>query len=77
MAEIFPFRGIRYDPSAVGDLARVVAPPYDVISDADRDELEAASPYNVVRLILGRDEPGDDERSNKYTRARGLLETWQ
>lgn len=77
MAEIFPFRGIRYDPSAVGDLARVVAPPYDVISDADRDMLEAASPYNVVRLILGRDEPGDDERSNKYTRARGLLETWQ
>jgi uncharacterized protein (DUF1015 family) len=77
VAEIAPFRGIRYDQSAVGDLARVVAPPYDVISEANHDVLEAASPYNVVRLILGRDEPGDDERSNKYTRARGLLETWQ
>lgn len=76
MAEIAPFRGTRYDPSAVDDLSLVVAPPYDVITEADRDTLEAASPYNVVRLILGRDEPGDDERSNKYTRARGLLEAW-
>ena len=77
MAEIAPFRGTRYDPSAVDDLSLVVAPPYDVITEADRDALEAASPYNVVRLILGRDEPGDDERSNKYTRARGLLEAWR
>jgi len=77
VAEIAPFRGMRYDPSAVDDLARVVAPPYDVISEADRDALEASSPYNVVRLILGRDEPGDDERSNKYTRAHGLLEAWR
>ena len=76
MAEIAPFRGTRYDPSAVDDLSLVVSPPYDVITEADRDALEAASPYNVVRLILGRDEPGDDERSNKYTRARGLLEAW-
>jgi uncharacterized protein (DUF1015 family) len=77
VAEIAPFRGIRYDPSAVGDLADVVSPPYDVISDAEQDILEEASPYNVVRLILGREERGDDERSNKYTRARGLLEAWQ
>jgi len=76
VAEIAPFRGTRYDPSAVDDLSLVVAPPYDVITEADRDALEVASPYNVVRLILGRDEPGDDERSNKYTRARGLLEAW-
>ncbi|TMK54399.1 MAG: DUF1015 domain-containing protein [Actinobacteria bacterium] len=77
VAEIAPFRGTRYDPSAVDDLSLVVAPPYDVITEADREALEAASPYNVVRLILGRDEPGDDERSNKYTRARGLLEAWR
>jgi uncharacterized protein (DUF1015 family) len=77
VAEIAPFRGTRYDPSAVDDLSLVVSPPYDVITEADREALEAASPYNVVRLILGRDEPGDDERSNKYTRARGLLEAWR
>lgn len=74
--EIAPFRGIRYDPGAVGNLARVVAPPYDVIAEPERDALEAASPYNVVRLILGREEPHDDERSNKYMRARALLEAW-
>jgi uncharacterized protein (DUF1015 family) len=77
VAEIAPFRGIRYDPSAVGDLADVVSPPYDVISDAERGILEETSPYNVVRLVLGHEERGDDERSNKYTRARGLLEAWQ
>jgi uncharacterized protein (DUF1015 family) len=76
VARIAPFRGIRYDPDAVGDLSRVVAPPYDVISDAALDLLEEASPHNIVRLILGRDEPGDDETTNKYTRARGLLEAW-
>jgi len=76
MADLAPFRGIRYDPTAVGDLAAVVSPPYDVISERDHDALEAASPYNIVRLILGRDEPGDHERSNRYTRARALVETW-
>ncbi len=29
-------------------------------------------PANVVRLILNRDEPGDDEASNRYTRAAGF-----
>lgn len=76
MAEIAPFRGIRYDPGAVGDMTHVVAPPYDVISEAERAAFEDASPYNIVRLILGRDEPDDDEGSNKYTRARALLEAW-
>ena len=76
MASIAPFRGIRYDPDAVGDLARVMAPPYDVIGDDARTALEAASPHNIVRLVLGRDDPSDDETSNKYTRARALLETW-
>lgn len=76
MTEIAPFKAIRYDLNAVGNLAQVVAPPYDVISEAGRDALEALSPYNVVRLVLGRDEPGDDATLNKYTRARALLEAW-
>lgn len=76
MPQITAFRGLRFDPNTVGDLATVVAPPYDVISDGDHDALEAASPYNVVRLILGRDEPGDDDRASKYTRARELLDAW-
>jgi uncharacterized protein (DUF1015 family) len=49
MAEVRPFRALRY---AVPDLAAVVAPPYDVISDELRAELEARSPYNIVHLTL-------------------------
>jgi uncharacterized protein (DUF1015 family) len=55
MAVVSPFRALRYDPGRVGDLAAVVAPPYDVISPAQQDALYDRSPYNVVRLILPRE----------------------
>ncbi len=38
MAEIVPFRGVLYDPVKVGDVASVVAPPYDVIGPAAPDD---------------------------------------
>jgi uncharacterized protein (DUF1015 family) len=47
-----PFRGVRYDLSRVGGLANVTSPPYDVIGPGTLERLLAASPYNVVRLIL-------------------------
>jgi len=47
-----PFRGVRYDPDRVSELADVTSPPYDVIGPGTLDRLLAASPYNVVRLIL-------------------------
>jgi uncharacterized protein (DUF1015 family) len=49
---LVPFRGVRYDPVRVSELADVTSPPYDVIGPGTLDELLAASPYNVVRLIL-------------------------
>ncbi|MCA1832049.1 MAG: DUF1015 domain-containing protein [Actinomycetota bacterium] len=75
MAEIIPFRGVRYDDDS-GDLASLSSPPYDVVSPAHREELEQRSPFNVIRLILPRDEPDDHENRNKYTRAAELLSTW-
>jgi hypothetical protein len=39
MVTIRPFRALHYDPAVVGDLSRVIAPPYDVIDDAHRDRL--------------------------------------
>jgi uncharacterized protein (DUF1015 family) len=77
MPEIQAFRGIRYDLGHVGSLGNVVAPPYDVISPQFRDELYKKHPANVVRLILNRPEPGDDELSNPYTRAARFLRDWQ
>ena len=53
-----PFRGVRYDLSRVGGLANVTSPPYDVIGPGTLERLLAASPYNVVRLILPADAPG-------------------
>lgn len=53
-----PFRGVRYDLSRLGGLANVTSPPYDVIGPGTLERLLAASPYNVVRLILPADAPG-------------------
>jgi uncharacterized protein (DUF1015 family) len=53
-----PFRGVRYDLSRVGGLANVTSPPYDVIGPGSLERLLAASPYNVVRLILPGGAPG-------------------
>ncbi len=52
MATIRPFRALRYDESVAGPLASLVAPPYDVISDEQREEYRQRSPHNVVRLTL-------------------------
>ena len=49
MAEIVPFRGLRYTESA-GASAALIAPPYDVISPDERERLHAQSPQNVVRV---------------------------
>jgi uncharacterized protein (DUF1015 family) len=76
MATVRPFHGITFDPTRVPDLSRVTCPPYDVISPADRDELYERDPYNIVRIVSGRDETGDDEAENKYTRACGFFRSW-
>lgn len=77
MPEIQAFRGIRYDLGHVGSLSDVVAPPYDVIGPELQEELYQKHPCNVVRLILNRQEPSDDEVSNRYTRAKRFLKNWQ
>ncbi len=76
MPDIQAFRGIRYDLGHVGALSDVIAPPYDVIDDALRDELYAKHPANVVRLILNREEPGD-AGEERYGRAARFWQQWQ
>ena len=56
MAVVKPFRAVRYDGDVAGPLDRLVAPPYDVIDDAQREELLERSPFNVVHLTLPEDE---------------------
>ncbi len=77
MPQISAFRALRYNLGHVGSLSDVIAPPYDVISPELQDELYKKHPANVIRLILNRDEPGDDEQSNRYTRAARFLKNWK
>jgi uncharacterized protein (DUF1015 family) len=77
MPVIQAFRGIRYDLGHVGSLSNVIAPPYDVIDVGLQNELYDKHAANIVRLILNRDEPGDDEHSNRYSRAARLMRQWQ
>ncbi|HTU25979.1 MAG TPA: DUF1015 domain-containing protein [Pirellulales bacterium] len=77
MPEIQPFHGIRYDLGHVGSLSDVIAPPYDVIGPELHDQLYKRHPANVIRLELNREEPGDNDASNRYTRAAQFLKNWR
>ena len=76
MPEIRPFQGIRYNLAHIGNLTQVVCPPYDIIDSSYQDQLYKRHPANVIRLELNREEPGDGESSNRYTRAAGFLKNW-
>lgn len=76
MPEIRPFRALRYEPETAGDLATVVAPPYDVIKPAEREALLLRNPRNIVRLDLPIDEQGD-EPGDRYRRAARTLAGWR
>jgi len=68
--EVSPFRGIRYNQSTVGDLARVICPPYDVISPEQQRLYYKKSDYNAIRLEFP--EPTTD----RYQRAAMTFQQW-
>src|ERR1700678_4798838 len=76
MADIHPFRAFRYDPHRVS-LSQVVTQPYDKITPALQDRYYAASPYNLVRIILGRREENDNPANNVYSRAADSFRDWR
>jgi len=75
MACIAPFRALRYDPSRV-DPSKAITQPYDKITPEMQDRYYAATPYNVVRIILGKRTP-DQPKNNVYTRAAGFFRDWR
>jgi uncharacterized protein (DUF1015 family) len=76
MAHISAFRALRYDP-ARASLSQVATQPYDKITAEMREGYYAASPYNLVRIILGKPGPADQEKDNVYTRAAGFFADWR
>ncbi len=78
MAEIKPFRAIRYHWEQLSDreMKSIVAPPYDVIDEQQQEQLYQKHPANVVRLDLNRIKRGDSGDDNRYERARRHLFDW-
>ncbi len=75
MAKVFPFQPYRYTPQA-GEPQNLVTQPYDKITPDMQQRYLAASPFNLVRVILGERLPGDDESNNVYTRAAAYFNDW-
>ena len=76
MADVRPFRGLRYNPSVAGELTGLLCPPYDIISPAQQAELYRQNPYNAVRLELAESLPEDTAEDNRYTRAAATFQGW-
>ena len=76
MAEVYPFRGVRYNQKLAKDLADVICPPYDIITPQLQTELYHRSEYNFVRLEFGRELPQDTATDNRYTRSAVTLKQW-
>lgn len=72
MAKIRPFKGIIFNPQKIQGHAEVVCPPYDVISPREQDSYYQRSPYNLIRILLAKELPGED----KYRRSAETFRDW-
>ena len=76
MAIISPFQAWRYDPKQVA-IDQVATQPYDKITPEMQERYYEASPSNLVRIILGKRQPGDGANENVYTRASATFGNWR
>lgn len=76
MAEVLPFRGILYNQTHIADMADVVTPPYDVISPKQQEAFYQRHANNIIRLILGKSNPGDEGHRDVHARAAGYFKDW-
>jgi uncharacterized protein (DUF1015 family) len=74
MADIRPFKGIRYNKEKITSFENVITQPYDKIGSELQDDYYKRSPYNFVRIILGKDET--EGKEEKYKKAAGYIESW-
>jgi uncharacterized protein (DUF1015 family) len=76
MAEVKPFKGVLFNTKEINDLAKVIAPPYDVISSSYQNDLYRRHPNNVIRLILGKRDSGDTDADDLHKRSAGYFKQW-
>ena len=76
MANLKPFKGIRYNPEKAGDIATLISQPYDRVRHGLQEKYYDLNEFNVTRMIKGKEFEGDHVNENVYTRARGFLSAW-
>src|SRR5690348_4879751 len=76
MAEIRPFRALHYNQACISELDKVITQPYDKISPEMQARYYELSPYNLVRIIRGRQAAADTAQENLYTRAQLDFRDW-
>ena len=77
MAEIRPFRGVRYAGGRPDHLGRLVTAPYDVIIPQAQADYYDRDQFNAIRLELGEQSAGDSDGDNRYTRAASIYRRWR
>lgn len=75
MAEIRPFKGVRYNPQKIR-LEEIISEPYDRISPSLQETYYNRNLYNIVRIILGKDDDPESPEKDKYRRAKIYLDEW-
>ena len=76
MPSVSPFKALRYDPKRAGSLARLVTPPYDIISPEGQKAHYRTHPFNFIRVVYGKKYPSDTRLRNPYSRAKATLDAW-
>jgi uncharacterized protein (DUF1015 family) len=76
MPALKPFAAVFYNKEIIENLSNVFCPPYDIISKEQQENYYKQDPFNFIRLELARETPKDNEKDNKYSRARKTYEDW-
>ena len=76
MSEIKAFKGLRYKSEKL-NLEEVITEPYDRITPTMQEDYYRRNPYNVVRIILGKDDDPEHPEKDKYKRANIYLDKWE
>ncbi len=77
MAAVSPFRGWRYDPETVGDMASVLCPPYDMIDAETQEALKRRNQYNVIHLEAGEGLDWNASAKEQYAETSALFDRWR
>ena len=74
--EVKPFKAFRFDGTVVGEVGSCIAPPYDVISPEQQEQLYKKNKYNIAQITMGKKTASDDADNNQYTRAADYFKAW-